>query len=77
MIIYDDPQKFDELLHVIDYVSISVNFALSLILGYIFFRFFTDKKKTACIGTLAFHIPVITWTFFPYDTEMLRFICLL
>lgn len=77
MIIYDDPQKFDELLHVIDYVSISVNFALSLILGYIFFRFFTDKKKTACIGTIAFHIPVITWTFFPYDTEMLRFIFLL
>ena len=67
-----DPEQYSQILYVIDIGSISINFAISIFLGYVFLHYFTDKKSTAWIGTIAFHIPVIIWTWIPIDTELIR-----
>ena len=71
MTIYD-PEKYSEILHTIDTISIFTNNAISALMAYLFLRFFTEKKATALIGAMAFQIPVAIWTFFPYESELLR-----
>ena len=69
-----DPEQYRITLENLNYLSVVVNYLLSTVAGYLFFKFFCDKKRTAVLGSLCYNLICIIWSITPLDGLILRYI---